>query len=191
VAKNCDLRVWKKIELGIGRKLDHHYRYCYDDVFRRALEEKGYKVTDRAFDIMGVGAFFCNISESRRVIKLSTATTEELIGRAGTLAEIIRGINDKGGGILSPEAGPQLRMQYWHQPKGECLYLAMNPIDFYMDEELCYIPRTPYIFTVEHGRFLGVCEVDSNAISRYNVKRVLSADWRWVFRSPSPSGNDL
>lgn len=116
-----DWPVWKTIRLGTGLK-------AADD-FQHALKNKGCSISDMANHIISKLEFSTSISPVAKEVDLCVATTEDLICRDGTTADIYAGIKKIGGELLTAEVGPQLRLQYLDQPKGEKLFVAMEPIE--------------------------------------------------------------
>lgn len=126
--KNCSeifensqiLKIWKTIKIGMGFKTA--------DEFYQAITKVGGKISNYAKDIMGKSDFVSSISSVSTELDLCVMTTKEIIGKAGTLKEIYAGIKKLGGELVPAEVGPQLRLQYLDQPKGEWLLIAMQPI---------------------------------------------------------------
>jgi hypothetical protein len=120
-------QIWKTIKLGTHKNAD---------AFRKAIKNSGMKIGDWGNDILGKPAF--NVSSVETDIILTRKTVAE-IGFTG--GATLRDIYAKAVGqitvidgeeyevILCPnEVGPQLRLQYTDQPKGEWLRIAMEAI---------------------------------------------------------------
>jgi hypothetical protein len=182
MAKKCVFRHWKTIKVG-ARPNTTDLDYKLD--LSAHLWRRRYECTNDAKGILDK----VHISRPRCKIKLSRATTRELIGRSGTLEEIARGIEKKGGSMLPAEAAEELRGQYYFQPKGEYLFIAMWSLICPAESwEYGYTPEAPYIFVVAHepdheldrhvywksGRILDA--------RKANLNRAWGADCEWVFR---------
>jgi hypothetical protein len=126
--------VWKTIELGTSLKTA--------DDFRRALREGGFKIGDWGNGIHGKPAFTAATNETE--VDLARVTVSELGFKEGARrGQIYERAKQLGLELCSSEVGPQLRLQYKDQPRGEWLLIGMEPIlasDGY-----------PNIFCVRHG----------------------------------------
>lgn len=105
---------WKKIIIGDTSIINQNKMWS-----KSAVAEKMIRKMD----------FLFSISPVVQEIKLRVETTEEILGDSGTLLDIYAGINKRGGGLLAAESAVSLRIQYPDQPKGECLFVAMTPIE--------------------------------------------------------------
>lgn len=114
-------KVWKilkTIHLGTGLKTA--------DDFGKAVKSALMKIDDRANDILDKSAF--TVAQVETEVELACATVKELTGKnMATLRDIFDAIRCIGD-LCPAEAGPQLRLQYTDQPKGERLVIAMEPI---------------------------------------------------------------
>ncbi len=118
-AKTKVWKTWKTIKLGTGLK-------SADD-FRKEVVEAGMKIGDWANDILGKPAFTATTSETE--VELVVASVAELGFKDGaTRKDIYVRAQELGLDLCPPEVGPQLRLQYTDQPKGEWLVIAMEPI---------------------------------------------------------------
>jgi hypothetical protein len=131
-------KVWKRILLGTaGLKTA--------DDFRHALKDDGNRIGDWGDDILGKPAFTASSEETE--VNLVVASVAELGFKDGaTREDIYKRAQELGLELCPPEVGPQLRLQYKDQPKGELLIIGMEPIaasDKYLN-----------LFCVEH---LDVC----------------------------------
>ena len=109
---------WKTIRLGTHQNLE---------ALKSILTDAGFRITGWANDIMGKNVF--TIASEETSIDLVTATVAELgfTGSTGYDAICTR-IRELGYDLCPNEVGPQLRLQYKDQPKGEWLLVAMEPI---------------------------------------------------------------
>lgn len=111
--------VWKKIKLGTGPK--------NADDFRTALKQADCNIGDWGNDILGKPAF--TVSPEETEVELVNVSVAELGFKDGaTRADIYKRANELGLDLCPNEVGPQLRLQYKDQPKGEWLLIAMEPI---------------------------------------------------------------
>lgn len=116
--KPQDFQTWRTIKLGTGLKTA--------DDFRKALKKVG-GIGDWADDILGKPAFTASDTESK--VELVVRSVEELGFKDGaTREEIYNRAKEIGLDLCPAEVGPQLRLQYKDQPKGEWLLIAMEPI---------------------------------------------------------------
>jgi hypothetical protein len=123
--------IFKTIKLGTHKLVDD---------LRQSLKDNGNRISDWGNDILGK----TTLAESETEVTLHVATVKELTGKdCATNREINEAIRSKGYNLCPAEVGPQLRLQYPDQPKGEWLRVAMKPIAG-SDGGLS-------IFRVEHG----------------------------------------
>ena len=112
------LIVWKTIKLGTIKNADE---------FRKALKKAGSRISDWANDIIGKPAF--TVASSEEEIQLVNLSVEELGFKNGAkYGDICARAKELGLELCPNEVGPQLRLQYKDQPKGEWLRIAMEPI---------------------------------------------------------------
>ncbi len=112
-------KTWKTIQLGTGLQTA--------DDFRKAVKSAGMKIGDWANDILGKPAFTATTIETE--VELVVASVAELGFKDGaTRKDIYVRAQELGLDLCPPEVGPQLRLQYTDQPKGEWLVIAMEPI---------------------------------------------------------------
>ena len=110
---------WKTIKLGTGLQ-----NACE---FREALKNGGFRIGDWGNDILGKPAF--KVSPKETSIELVQITVAELGFKDGaTRKDIYERAISLGLELCPNEVGPQLRLQYKDQPKGEWLLIAMEPI---------------------------------------------------------------
>lgn len=113
-----NFKTWKTIKLGTGLK--------YADDFRKEVVKAGMKISDWANDILG-NAF--TVAGSVTEVELVACSVAELGFKDGaTRKDIYVRAQELGLDLCPPEVGPQLRLQYTDQPKGEMLVIAMEPI---------------------------------------------------------------
>lgn len=95
----------------------------------QALDGAGFLVTGVVGAIF-VGPWFDkSISPQVREEKICFATAEQITGKASPTVHVIhQSILAKGYKLCSAEVGPQLRLQYSEQPKGEEIWIAMDGI---------------------------------------------------------------
>lgn len=118
-ARQKVVAVWKKIKLGTGLKTAEN--------FRDALKQNGIKIGDWASDILGKPAF--KVSDTEQEVKLVIKSVAELgFAQGATYTDIKAKAKEIGLDLCPAEVGPQLRLQYLDQPKGEWLIIAMEPI---------------------------------------------------------------
>ncbi len=110
--------VWKTIKLG---------NYKNADEFRKALKKNGFKTGDWANDILDKPAF--TVAGAEEEIQLVNVSVADLGFKNGaTYKGICAKAKELGLELCPNEVGPQLRLQYKDQPKGEHLCIAMEPI---------------------------------------------------------------
>lgn len=110
--------VWKTIKLGTLKNADE---------FRKALKKDGFKIGDWGNDILGKPAF--TVSSEEEEIQLANVSVADLGFKNGAnYGDICAKAKALGLELCPNEVGPQLRLQYKDQPKGECLRIAMKPI---------------------------------------------------------------
>lgn len=114
-----ELKVWRRIALGTGLE---------DAVdFRHALKVNGHKVASWAKAALDESAF--TAATEQVVVELVSVSVLGLGFQHGTPYERICDRGRELGLELCPaEVGPQLRLQYKDQPKGEWLRIAMKAI---------------------------------------------------------------
>ena len=111
--------VWKTIKLGTGLKTAEE--------FRRVLRDGEFRLSDWASDILGKPAF--KTADEETEVDLVKVTVVELGFKKGAWRnQIYERARDLGLELCPPEVGPQLRLQYQDQPKGEWILVAMEPI---------------------------------------------------------------
>jgi hypothetical protein len=112
-------KTWKTINLGTGLQTA--------DDFHKAFKKAGMKIGDWANNILGKPAFTTTTCETE--VELVLASVAELGFKDGaTRKNIYIRAKEFGLDLCPAEVGPQLRLQYTDQPKGEWLVIAMEPI---------------------------------------------------------------
>lgn len=111
--------IWKTINLCTGLK-------AADD-FRKAITSAGMKIGKWANDILGRPEFAVATEETE--IDLVVVSVAELGFKGGVIRQdIFKRALALGLELCPNEVGPQLRLQYKDQPKGEWLLIGMEPI---------------------------------------------------------------
>lgn len=114
-----DFQTWRTLKLGTGLKTA--------DDFRTALNNIDSVISDWADDILGKPAF--TASDIENEVELVVRSVEELGFKGDATGEqIYKRAKEIGLDVCPAEVGPQLRLQYKDQPKGEWLLIAMEPI---------------------------------------------------------------
>ena len=117
----CNFMTWKTIKLGTGIKTA--------DDFRRAFKATGCRIGNLASDILDKPAF--TASDTEMELDLFNVSVAELGFKDGATRRDIYMRALKLGLELCPnETGPQLRLQYQDQPRGEWLPIGMEPIRY-------------------------------------------------------------
>lgn len=99
------------------------------DDFRKAHEKVGCKIGDYGNDVLEKPAFEKSVAEKETEVELVNVSVEELGFKDGaTRADIYKRAKELGLGLCPAEVGPQLRLKYKDQPKGEWVLIAMEPI---------------------------------------------------------------
>jgi hypothetical protein len=126
--------VWKTITVGT---------FANSFALRNALDAAGCGVGDSAGEILARPAF--TLSATKTDVELVAVSVAELGFQTDTasLADIYARARQLGFGLAAAEVAPQLRLQYFDQPIGEFLIVAMEPIKTWAGE--------PVIFNVVNG----------------------------------------
>ena len=112
-------KIWKTIKLGTGPK--------NADDFRKAIKQSGMYIGDWGNDILGKPAFTAATEETE--VDLVLVTVTDLGFKEGAKrSDIYNRAIELGLQLCPNEVGPQLRLQYKDQPKGEWLLVGMEPI---------------------------------------------------------------
>ncbi len=154
---------WKIITLGTGIS-------TIDD-FRKALEREGVHIGHWS-DIPGKPAF--TVSPKEMEIELVRVTVAELCFENGAVLDgIYKRALKLGLKLCPPEVGPQLRLQYKCQPKGESLLIGMEPIGMDVTLSSCGGINVFYIGHNDVGLYL--------SSKNCNSVIVWPPSDRWVF----------
>ncbi len=114
-----EFKVFKTIKLGTGPKTA--------DDFRKAIKDKGMRISDWANDILDRPQF--TVATEEIEVDLVAVSVAGLGFRDGAKLKDIYARSQELGLQLCPnEVGPQLRLQYADQPKGERFIIGMEPI---------------------------------------------------------------
>lgn len=134
VRSAIDVPVWKTIRVGT---------FANSFALRNALDAAGCGSGNSAGEILARPAF--TISATVTEVELVAVSAAELGFRTDTvrLADVYARARQLGFGLAAAEIAPQLRLQYLHQPMGEFLIVAMEPIKTWKGE--------PVILTVANG----------------------------------------
>lgn len=109
---------WKTIKLGTYKNVD---------AIKKSLTKKGFKIRNWADDLLNKPAFV--LGSLQEEIQLINVSVDDLGFKKGAYYKDICARARELDLVLCPkETGPQLRLQYKNQPKGECLRIAMKPI---------------------------------------------------------------
>lgn len=114
-------KTWRTLKLGVGPKTA--------DEFLEAIKKAKFEVSDWAKDILGKEAFAESVSSEDVEVELVIASVADLGFKEGARYEdICKRAVELGLDLCPAEVGPQLRLQYLDQPKGEVLFIAMRAI---------------------------------------------------------------
>lgn len=117
--KQTEFKVWKTIKIGTGLK--------DANAFRRTLESGEFVFVGHTYMLDDNSSFVVALKETE--VDLVNVSVGELGFNAGAKYQKIRTKAQKLGLRLCPaEVGPQLRLQYKDQPKGEGLRVAMEAV---------------------------------------------------------------
>jgi hypothetical protein len=136
------------------------------ETFPNVIEESGGHVSHWAKKLLGQNF---TVSETETDLDLVIVSVADLgFEHDATLEQIYARAQGFGLGICPAEVGPQLRLQYTHQPYGEWLLIGMEPIKDLDDN--------PIVFSVAYdGDGLWI-DGDNGHVDNF-----WSDDVRWVF----------
>ena len=110
--------VWRTIKLGTLKN---------SDALRKAMKKADFKIGYGGNDILGKPAF--TVVSAEEEIQLVNLSVADLGFKEGAnYGNICAKAKELGLELCPNEVGPQLRLQYKNQPKGEYLRIAMEPI---------------------------------------------------------------
>jgi hypothetical protein len=114
--------VWKTVTLGTRKGVES---------YRNALEQASIKIGDDAGEILGRPAF--PYAHARIEHDLAVLSVAELAGdtKSVSLSDLYSRARSLGLELCPAEVGPQLRLDYRHQPHGETLNIAMPAVATY------------------------------------------------------------
>ena len=96
-------------------------------MLRRALEPASCHIGTLAGDVLDSADFAVSARELQ--VDLAVVTPKDLgLGGDASLGEIHARALQRGLELSPAEVGPQLRLQYLHQARGEFLHIAMKPV---------------------------------------------------------------
>jgi hypothetical protein len=155
-------QIWRTATLGTHKGVD---------AYRDALDAARIKIGDAADEILGRPAF--PYVRSKMDVELTLVSAAELgVEAEASLADVYNRAKQFGLALCPPEVGPQLRLDYRDQPRGESLKIAMEPVATYSGE--------PTILSlVNFGS--GLALVGSNGRFEFMVPRY----FRFVFALPA------
>lgn len=110
---------WRTVNLGTHKTVDE---------LKTAVKAAGHNISDWANDILGKPAFTIS-KEAKSELELVKLSVAELGFKNGaTRKDIYARAIELGLALCPNEVGPQLRLKYDGQPKGEWILVAMEPI---------------------------------------------------------------
>jgi len=116
-----EFSIWKTVKLGTGLKTA--------DDFRTALKKGKNRISNWGNDILGKPAFTASETEMDvDLVNVSVADLDLGFKDGAYRRDIIAKALELGLQLCPAEVGPQLRLQYADQPKGEWLVIGMEPI---------------------------------------------------------------
>jgi hypothetical protein len=156
-----EIQVWRTTTLGFHKGVDS---------YRDALDAARMKIGDAADEILGRPAFL--YVKEKTEVELTVVSAAELgVEWEAALADVYKKAKQFGLTLCPAEVGPQLRLDYRDQPRGESLNIAMEPVATYSGE--------PTILSlVNFGS--GLALVGSNGRFEFMVPRY----FRFVFALP-------
>lgn len=154
--------IWKTIKIGVGSK--------NADEFRAALKVAGCRISDWTNDMLGRPTFTVASQEvDLDLVVMSVATLG--FKKGAKQSDIYARGKELGLDLCPAEVGPQLRLIYKDQPKGEWLQVAMEPI---------YSAGRMLVFGIKHDG----CVLCLTSCSGY-PDGFWGRDSRWVFVRPA------
>jgi hypothetical protein len=161
--KPADFQIWRKIALGTYKGVD---------AYRRELDSAGIKIGDAADEILGRPAF--SYGTMKTDVELVLVSAADLgVETESSLADVYKRARQVGLELCPAEVGPQLRLDYRNQPRGEALTIAMEPVARYSGE--------PTILALANFVPSGLLLIGSDGRSELMV----SSTFRFVFALPT------
>jgi hypothetical protein len=118
ISTQARFQIWRTTTLG---------PYKGVDAYRNALDAAKIKIGNAADEILGRPAF--PYVRGKTDVELTVVSAAELgVESESPLADIYNRARQLGLVLCPPEVGPQLRLDYRDQPRGESLNIAMEPI---------------------------------------------------------------
>jgi hypothetical protein len=131
-AKPGTFSAWKKIKLGTCASAEE---------IEKKLAEAGYVVSKLGKPLLDKMA----VAEKESTIELIKIQAQDLGFKARVdRVKLFAAADNAGLALVPAEAGPQLALQYADQPKGETIFIAMEPLmDTHDDPNVFYVSRDP------------------------------------------------
>jgi len=141
--------------------------------FQIALDSSDMSIVEQAGKLIDSGPGFAVFSKPVEINIVAYAVEQMNLNEGATNEEVYAWARSIGLALCPPEVGPQLRLQYTDQPKGEILYIGMERMGDGRG-------RDKHIFTVERGEYVLL----HSAIGGPHIPN--RAETRWVFVRPRP-----
>jgi len=156
-----EIQIWRTTTLGFHKGVDS---------YRDALDAAKMKIGDAADEILGRPAFL--YVKEKTEVELTVVSAADLgVESEAALADVYKQAKQFGLALCPAEVGPQLRLDYRDQPRGESLNIAMEPVSTYSGEPMI-------LSLLNFGS--GLALVGSNGRSDFMVPRY----FRFVFALP-------
>ena len=162
VNKPAHFQTWRTITLGTYKGVD---------AYRRELDSAGIKIGDAADEILGRPAFSYGTMTDVELVLASAADLG--VETESSLAGVYKRARQVGLELCPAEVGPQLRLDYRNQPRGEALTIAMEPVATYSGE--------PTILALANFVPSGLLLIGSDGRSEFMVP----STFRFVFALPT------
>jgi hypothetical protein len=161
--KPAHFQIWRTITLGTYKSVN---------AYRRALDSAGIKIGDAADEILGRPGFpYGTMKTDVELVLVSAADLG--LETESSLADVYKRARQVGLQLCPAEVGPQLRLDYRNQPRGEALTIAMEPIATYNGE--------PTILALANFAPSGLLLIGSNGRSEF----IVPSTFRFVFALPT------
>ena len=123
--RTTDVTVWRSIELGVGPKTGLG--------FERVMKRRKIKI-GWAENLLGNRRAFKTCKRRKKVWLIKISVGDLGFKDGGYRSEVYkRATQEFKFDLCQAEVGPQLRLQYFDQPNGEVLHVAMKPIKDCLD----------------------------------------------------------